>query len=72
MHREHDAAGVGALEQLEQLRPGAVEAVGVVVAEMGVGVEDLDAGNLVPRAVEQGQERGIGLHGGADYPQWAR
>ena len=56
------------LEQLDQLRARAVVAVGVVGAEVGVGVEQLDPGHLVASTVEEGEELGVGRHGSAAYP----
>ena len=56
----------------QQLGAGAVVAVGIVGAEVGVGVEELDPGNLLARALEQGEELSGGWHGRAGYPSGAR
>ena len=52
VHREDDRAGVGQVEQLDKLRARAVVAVGVVGAQVGVGVEQLDPGHLVASTVQ--------------------
>jgi hypothetical protein len=70
VHREHDATGVGEREALEQLRRGLGEAVGIVGADMGVGVEEVEtlrSSDLVGQRVEPGAQDGggIGFHAAA-------
>ena len=64
VHREHHPAGAGAPEQLQQLGARAVVPVGIVGAQVRVGVERLGARHLLAHALEQWEERGVGEHGG--------
>ena len=63
VHREHErAAGAGQLQAREQLLGGLAHPVGVVLADVRVGVEQLDAGHLLEHDLGPGLEHVDQVH----------
>jgi hypothetical protein len=65
MHREHQRLGVDRRERLEQLLGRLLEAVGVVLPDVRVGVEERDAGEVLHQAVEPRAEDCVSVEHGA-------
>ena len=67
VHGEDERARVDPLQRADQLLAAAAVAVGVVEPDVRVGVERLEAGQLLAQPLEPRQHAGVRDHGRSDY-----
>jgi hypothetical protein len=63
VEREDDSAGAGELDRLQQFLRRRLEAVGVVLADVSVRIEDLEARDEADRLLEPRPQVGVVPHG---------
>jgi hypothetical protein len=64
VHREHDAAGARRSERVEQLRRRLLVAVRIVLADVGVGVVEVERARVLDDAVQPRPHQAVDLgHG---------
>ena len=72
VHREHERARVDGREDGQQLVDRLLEAVGIVGPDVGVGIEQREARDVLGGPVEPGPQEGAGVeHAAAHYRRFA-